>query len=57
MGYNDNDVIRALCIKLSQMTGYVRIFESNTTMVMVLCFQIFKVKKCLRKKHHASVCQ
>ena len=30
--YNDNDVIRSLCIKLSQMTGYVRIFESNTTM-------------------------
>ena len=24
IGYNDNDVIRPLCIKLSQMTGYVR---------------------------------
>ena len=23
IGYNDNDVIRPLCIKLSQMTGYV----------------------------------
>ena len=32
IGYNDNDVIRPLCIKLSQMTGYVRTFESNTTM-------------------------
>ena len=30
-GYNDNDVIRPLCIKLSQMTGYVRTFEGNTT--------------------------
>ena len=30
--YNDNDVIRLLCIKLSQMSGYVRTFESNTTM-------------------------
>ena len=29
--YNDNDVIRPLCIKLSQMIGYVRTFESNTT--------------------------
>ena len=28
---NDNDVIRPLCIKLSQMTAYVRAFESNTT--------------------------
>ena len=24
IGYNNNDVIRPLCIKLSQMTGYVR---------------------------------
>ena len=32
IGYNDNDVIRPLCIKLSQMIGYVRSFESNMTM-------------------------
>ena len=32
MGYNDNDTIRPLCIKHSQMTGYVRKFEGNTTM-------------------------
>ena len=32
IGYNDNDVIRLLCIKLPQMTGYVRKFEVNTTM-------------------------
>ena len=31
IGYNDNDVIRPLCIRLSQMTGYVRKFEGNTT--------------------------
>ena len=35
-GYNDNDVIRPLCIKLSQMTGYVRTFESNTTMSFII---------------------
>ena len=29
--YNDNDLIRPLCIKLPQMTGYVRNFEGNTT--------------------------
>ena len=32
IGCNDNDVIRPLCIKLPQMTGYVRKFEGNTTM-------------------------
>ena len=32
MGYNDNDVIRPLCIKLPQMTGYVRKSEGNATM-------------------------
>ena len=30
--YNDNDVIRPLCIKFPQMTDYVRKFEGNTTM-------------------------
>ena len=32
IGYNDSDVIRPLCIKLPEMTGYVRKFEGNTTM-------------------------
>ena len=32
IGYNNNDVIRPLCIKLPQMTGYVRKSEGNTTM-------------------------
>ena len=32
IGYYDNDVIRPLCIKLPQMTDYVRKFEGNTTM-------------------------
>ena len=32
IGYYDNDVIRSLCIKLPQMTGYVRKFKGNTTM-------------------------
>ena len=31
IGYND-DVIRPLCIKLPQMTGYVKHFDSNTKM-------------------------
>ena len=32
IGYNDNDDIRPLCIKLPQMIGYVKNFASNTTM-------------------------
>ena len=32
IGYNDNDVIRPLRMKLPQMIGYVRKFEGNTTM-------------------------
>ena len=29
--YNDNNVIRPLCIKIPQMIGYVRKFEGNIT--------------------------
>ena len=44
IGYNDDDFIRPLCIKLLQMIGYVKNFESNRTMS-------FKVSdnKALRK--------
>ena len=43
IGYNDN-VIRPLCIKLSQVIGYVRKFDGNTAMS-------FKIsdKKLLKK--------
>ena len=37
IGYNDNDVIRSLCIKLSQMTGYVRKSEGNTRVATNNC--------------------
>ena len=32
VGYNDNDIIRPLCIRLPQMTGYARTFDENATM-------------------------
>ena len=32
IGYNDNDVIRPLCVRLPQMTGYVKKFVENVTM-------------------------
>ena len=32
IGYNDDGVFRPLCIKLPQMIGYVKNFDSNKTM-------------------------
>ena len=43
IGYNDNDVIRTLCISLSQMIGYARKFNENVTMSFIV-----KDKKLLK---------
>ena len=32
IGYNDDDIIRPLCVKLPQMISYVKNFDSNKTM-------------------------
>ena len=32
ISYNDNDIIRPLCIRLPQMTGYARKFGENATL-------------------------
>ena len=32
IGYNDNDAIRPLCVRLPQMTGYAKQINENTTM-------------------------
>ena len=43
IGYNDNDVITLLCIKLPQMTGHVRKSEGNTTIsFQINCKQLLK---------------
>ena len=44
IGYNDNDVIRPLYMKLSQMTAYVRKFKGNTTMSFII-----NINKLLKK--------
>ena len=36
IGYNDNDIIRPLFIRLPQMTGYVRKFNENTVMSLIV---------------------
>ena len=33
IGYSDNDYIKSLCIKLPQMTDYVKRFENNNKTV------------------------
>ena len=49
--YNDNDVIRLLCIKLPQMIGYVRKFEGNATMSFKISDkQLLKNMKKYKKK-------
>ena len=60
IGYNDNDVIRPLCLKLSKMTGYINEFNENkNTITMSLrlndeqCFKKYnkiwkKVEKLMK---------
>ena len=57
IGYNDNDNIRPLCIRLPQMTGYVRKFDENATISFIVknkqllkkYFKIWKTIKGLMK--------
>ena len=54
IGYNDNDVIRPLCLKLSKMTGYINKFDENkiTMSLMVKDKQLLKnYNKIWRKKN------
>ena len=50
IGYNDDEVIRALYIKLSQMIGYVKHFNSNKTMY-------FKVSDNKLLKKYNKICE
>ena len=45
MGYNDNDIIRPLCVRLPQMTGYSRKFNQNTTIKYTINGQSTAFKK------------
>ena len=42
--YNDNDIIRPICIRLPQMTGYARKVDENATMSFIV-----KDKQLLKK--------
>ena len=41
IGYNDNDNIRPLCIRLPQVTGYARKFNENATMSFTVKIRSF----------------
>ena len=36
IGYNDNDIIRPICIRLPQMTGCVKKYDENATMSFIV---------------------
>ena len=41
IGYNHNDVIRPLCVRLPQMTGYARKFHGNQQCLLELTINSF----------------
>ena len=52
IGYNDNDVIRPSCLKLSEMTGYINKFDGNkiTMSLMVKDKQLLESYNKIWKK-------
>ena len=48
MGYNDNDDMRPLCIKLPQMIGYAKYFESNNNIMSFKVIEKKLLKKCTK---------
>ena len=51
IGYNDDDVIRLLCIKFPKMIGYVRCFDSNKIMTFnVTDKKLLKVSNLMNKE-------
>ena len=53
IGYNDNNVIRPLCLKLSKMTGYFNRFDENkiTMSLMIKDKQLLKNYNKIWKKN------
>ena len=48
IGYNVDDVIRPLCIKLPQVVGYVKHFNDGKTIIKTMCFNVTD-KKTIKK--------
>ena len=41
IGYNDSDIVRPLCVRLPQMTGYARKFNENATLSFIVNMSSF----------------
>ena len=54
IGYNDNGVIRPCFIKLPQMIGYVKHFDSNKTMSFKVTIDNKLLKKCTKIRERVS---
>ena len=48
IGYYDNDVIRPLCLKLSEMTGYINKFNNKNKNTITMSLRV-KDKQLLKK--------
>ena len=48
IGYNDDDIIRPLCIRLPQIIGYVKHFNDGKTIKKTMSFNVTD-KKLLKK--------
>ena len=54
LGYNDDDVIQTLCIKLRQIIGYIKHFDSNKAMSCKVKGLLKKYTKIRKKSKHFS---
>ena len=45
IGYNDNSVIRPLIVKLPQMTGHIKCFDSTKTMSFKIAIKTYLKSK------------
>ena len=50
IGYNDDDIASPLCINLPQTIGYVKHFDSNKTLIVIMSFKVSDNK--LLKKYN-----
>ena len=47
IGYNDNDVIRPLCLRLSQISGFIKRCKENKKTIITMSFMV-KDKELLK---------
>ena len=48
IGYNDNDVIRPLCLKLSKMTGFINAFNEIKNTILMSHINVYMMNNFLK---------